>query len=76
LILGRYWASQTARCGPPRPRQSAPRRLRWPSDGRRLFVERVVERFAAKTQCNQCRRCDLPCYLCRSCHRSRGAGPS
>ena len=39
-------------------------------------VERVVERQAAKFQCNQRFRCDPPCYLRRSCYRCEEAGPS
>ena len=45
---------------------------RRPADG----VERVVERVAAKSQCNQCFRCGPSCYLCRSSHESRRAGLS
>ena len=46
--------------------------LRWPSDGCGLFVERL----AAKSQYNQCHRCDPPRYLCRSRFGSEGAGLS
>ena len=39
-------------------------------------VERLVERQAAKSQCNQCFRCGPSCYLCRSSHESRRPGLS
>jgi hypothetical protein len=39
-------------------------------------VERVVERVAAKSQCNTCFRCHPSRYLCRSCHQSERTGLS
>ena len=50
--------------------------LRWPATVDGWAVERVVEREAAKFQCNQRYRCDPVCCLCRSCHRCEEAGPS
>ena len=40
------------------------------------FVERVMERLAAKFQCRQRYRCDPPCCLCRSGYGCEEAGPS
>jgi hypothetical protein len=40
------------------------------------LVERVMERQPAKFQCDQGYRCHSPCYLCRSGHKCKGAGPS